>query len=70
MMYSYDDGGKPILTDLLNERVAEGEAFDPPWLYYSETCLTIRIMTYLYGKHLTDRAQATVTALSYALKLK
>ena len=30
MMYSYDDGGKPILTDLLNERVAEGEAFDPP----------------------------------------
>ena len=30
MMYGYDDRGKSILTDLLNERVAEGEAFDPP----------------------------------------
>ena len=29
MMYGYDDRGKSILTDLLNERVAEGEAFDP-----------------------------------------
>ena len=30
MMYGYDDGGNPNLTGLLNERVAEGEAFDPP----------------------------------------
>ena len=29
ILMSYKYGGQPILKDLLNERVAEGETFDP-----------------------------------------